>query len=287
MCNLKNIARSIALDTDRPITEVLNYHLLEGMLKRVSNSKYANSLILRGGMLTRLWVANPSRRVAIDLDFLGLYPFDIEETLKKFQEILSNSDRTDEIVFDLNSLAAKGIWMSTDSPGVRVTVNALTCDYENNVQIDVGFNDPLTRNPQSIDYPLLLTKETVKVLAVPVETAIAWKLDGMVEMGQKNWRPKDLYDLMLFSEIDGINETDLIEATIVAFKSNNRSPEKLLEIFSKPLWWNNHKNRSKWKWYRRKFPENKIEEDYLTVVETVIETWKPILEKTVVKFGER
>ncbi len=282
-CSLKNIARSLARSSERSEAEVLNYHLLEGVLKRLSKSNHVNSLVLRGGMLTRLWVAAPSRRVAIDLDFLGLYPFDIEVTLKKFQEILGDPDRADEIVFDLDSLAAKGIWLNTESPGVRVNINAVICDYQNNVQIDVGFNDPLTIDPQWIDYPLLLTKETIKVLAVTVETAIAWKMDGLVEMGQKNWRPKDLYDLMLFSEIEGINEADLIEAIIVAFKSRDRSPQILLEIFSTPTWWNNHKNRSKWKWYRRKFPENNIAEDYPRVVKTVLETWKPILEKTIAR----
>ncbi|WP_242051366.1 nucleotidyl transferase AbiEii/AbiGii toxin family protein [Nostoc spongiaeforme] len=44
-------------------------------MHRVANSTHTADLVLRGGMLMRLWVP-PGHRIAVDVDFLGLYPFD-------------------------------------------------------------------------------------------------------------------------------------------------------------------------------------------------------------------
>ena len=91
MKEIKEHLLEIANNTNRSSEEVLTYHLLEGVLRRVSHSSYVDELVLRGGMLTRLWVS-PGRRIAEDVDFLGLYPFSIENTEEKFRNILINSN---------------------------------------------------------------------------------------------------------------------------------------------------------------------------------------------------
>ncbi|MEO0844781.1 MAG: nucleotidyl transferase AbiEii/AbiGii toxin family protein, partial [Cyanobacteria bacterium J06643_5] len=145
----------IANNTNRSSEEILTYHLLESVLRRVANSIYVNELVLRGGVLTRLWIS-PERRIAEDVDFLGLYDFDIESTKEKFINIFSdtnqnqnqNTDFTDEVVFDIDSLQATGIWLETEYPGARVNINAAFENYQKNIQIDVGFGDPIVPPPQ-------------------------------------------------------------------------------------------------------------------------------------------
>ena len=291
----KNQLIEIANNTNRSLEEILTYHLLESVLRRVADSIYVNELVLRGGMLTRLWIS-PEKRIAEDVDFLGLYAFDIESTKEKFINIFSdkntnknknknkntntntNTNFTDEVIFDIDSLEVTGIWLETEYPGVRININAVFEDYQKNIQIDVGFGDPIVPPPQWIDYPMLTT-ENIKLPTVTPETMFGWKLHGLVEQGIKRWRPKDLYDLLLFTLYKELDEKLVKKSIFTAFNSRNTTFEEIYYILSTPEWWDRSKNRGKWKWYiRRKAEQNmEIQEDFLSIVAIVRQRW----EKTV------
>ncbi|MDY6901910.1 MAG: nucleotidyl transferase AbiEii/AbiGii toxin family protein [Cyanobacteriota bacterium] len=287
MKNLKNRLLKIADNTNRSSEEILTYHLLESVLRRVANSIYVNELVLRGGMLTRLWIP-PEKRTAEDIDFLGLYAFDIESTKEKFINIFSNQNTnqntnfTDKVIFDIDSLQVTGIWLETEYPGVRININGNLEDYQKNIQIDVGFGDPMVPPPEWIDYPMLITDNSgkynqYKLQAVTPETMFGWKLHGLVEQGIKRWRPKDLYDLLLFTLYIELDEILVKKSIVTAFNSRNTTFEEIYYILSTSEWWDRSKNRGKWKWYLRRKPEQNIEEDFLSIVAIVKKRW----EKTV------
>lgn len=275
MKEIKTHLLKIANNTNRSLEEILTYHLLESVLRRVSNSIYVDELVLRGGMLTRLWVP-AERRIAEDVDFLGLYNFDIENTREKFRNILKNTNKNtnfvDEVTFDLDSLEVTGIWLESEFPGARVNIDAAFADYQKNIQIDVGFGDPIVPAAQWIDYPMLTT-EKVKLQAATAETMLGWKLHGLVEQGFKRWRPKDLYDLMLFTSYIELDETKVRAAISTAFSSRNTTLEEIYYILSTPEWWDRSKNRGKWKWYIRRKPEQNMPE-FLSIVAIVTQRWE-------------
>jgi Nucleotidyl transferase AbiEii toxin, Type IV TA system len=277
MNNINERLVAIATETNRPIEEVLTYHILEAVLRRVSRSNYTSELVLRGGMMTRLWIA-AERRIAVDVDFLALYDFDMEGTGQRFCHILAIADIVDGVIFKLNSLKVEGIWMETEYPGIRLNIDATVGDYQRGIQIDVGFGDPLIPSAQWIDYPMLLSQQRARVKAVRPETLVGWKLHGLVEMGASHWRPKDLYDLMLFSSGVVLDEGNLLKAIATAFSSRNTPLEEVLEILAAPEWWSNSKKRSKWKWYRRKCPTQIMPLELHSVVTVVLERWKPVVE---------
>jgi hypothetical protein len=257
-------------------SQILTYHLLEGVLRRVSHSIYTQEFVLRGGMLTRLWVTQ-GRRIAVDVDFLALYPFDMSGTETRFRNIFSFSDFTDGVVFKLDSLRVQGIWMETEFPGLRVNIDGVVGDFQSNIQIDVGFGDPIVPEPVWIDYPTLVTAEVVRLLAVRPETMLGWKLHGLVEQGVKRWRPKDLYDVMLLSTEVELDEGVIPSAIATAFESRNTPLQEVLDILSMPQWWNNSRNRSRWKWYTRRMGEQVMPEDYATVVDIVTGRWQKVV----------
>ncbi len=275
MKEIKNHLLKIAQDTNRSLEEVLTYYLLESVLRRVSNSIYSDELVLRGGMLTRLWVP-AERRIAEDVDFLGLYDFDVEKTGEKFRNILKNTNRNanfaDEVTFDIDSLEVTGIWLETEYPGARVNINAAFEDYQKNIQIDVGFGDPIVPAAEFIDYPML-TNYKIKLQAATPETMFGWKLHGLVEQGFKRWRPKDLYDLMLFTTYIELDETLVKKSIFTAFNSRNTTFEEIYYILSTPEWWDRSKNRGKWKWYIRRKPEQTMPE-FLEIVAMVTQRWE-------------
>ncbi|WP_242051557.1 nucleotidyl transferase AbiEii/AbiGii toxin family protein [Nostoc sp. FACHB-280] len=275
---LEKILQDISQTSDRPLAEVLNYHLLESLLRRVANSTHTADLVLRGGMLTRLWVP-PGHRIAVDVDFLGLYPFDIEATTQHFRELLATEGFSDGVVFHLESLESHGIWLEDPCPGVRLQLDASVLNYRQKLQIDVGFNDPLIPPAQWIEYPTLVKAEPIKILAAKPELMAAWKLHGLIEQGAKRWRGKDLYDLMLLATLVPLDKTLLPEAIKVAFSSHHTDLQEVKIILSQPQWWDTGKNRRNWGYYCRKVPTQIMADDFMTVVTKVTDYWRPIVDE--------
>ncbi|MCJ8283166.1 MAG: hypothetical protein MJK14_26030 [Rivularia sp. ALOHA_DT_140] len=106
-----------------------------------------------------------------------------------------------------------------------------------------------------------------------------WKLHGLVEQGIKRWRPKDLYDLMLFTSYVELDETLVKKSIFTAFNSRNTTFEEIYYILSTPEWWDRSKNRGKWKWYIRRQSEQNIEEDFLSIVDLVTQKWSDIVKE--------
>ena len=111
-----------------------------------------------------------------------------------------------------------------------------------------------------------------KLQAATPETMFGWKLHGLVENRMSQWRPKDLYDLMLFSLYVELDETLVKPAIFTAFNSRNTTFEDIYYMLSNPKWWDRSKNRGKWKWYIRKKPEQ-IMPEFLEIVAIVTQRW--------------
>jgi hypothetical protein len=280
---MKTISENLAIITktvQHPLEEVVAQHMREALLRRVSYSAYADVFVLRGGMLTRIWVPD-GMRVPQDVDFVGLYPFDLEKSQQCLHAALANPDMDDGVAFDLDSLQAKAIWEETKFPGVRLTVGAIAGEHDYQVQIDVGFGDPLVPPAQWLYYPTLLEGLPVKLQACRPETLVGWKLHGLVEFGAKRWRAKDLYDLMLLTNYTVLDASSLLDAIDFAFSSRETSLEEVLAMLSSPASWNNSRNRSKWKKFRSSNPSPTIPDDLPECVTVVSERLKGAVESLI------
>jgi len=74
-----------------------------------------------------------------------------------------------------------------------------------------------------IEYPVFLGSDTIKLLAYPVESAIAEKLQTMVALGTANSRMKDFYDVWICSNHLDFNTDTLLKAVDATFK-NRKTP---------------------------------------------------------------
>jgi predicted nucleotidyltransferase component of viral defense system len=71
-----------------------------------------------------------------------------------------------------------------------------------------------------IECPAFLGGETIHLLAYPVESAIAEKLQAMVALGEANSRMKDFYDVWICSRHLDVDADTLLTAVSATF--NNR-----------------------------------------------------------------
>jgi hypothetical protein len=171
-----------------PLGVAVRHHLLEGLLRRLARLPCAGELVLRGGLMTRAWVA-PRVRPTRDLDLVGDFPFDLAETTRRFRGVLDEQVE-DGLELDPARFGAQGIWLDTDFPGVRVTLGArLWGSAPEELTVDIGFGDPLVPEAGWLDYPALQPLPAARVRACCPETMAAWKLHGLAERGA-SWRPQ-------------------------------------------------------------------------------------------------
>lgn len=185
--------------------QAVRHHLMRGVIERVGRT--TRDFVLRGGYLTRAWI-DPLPRPAEDLDFVGDFPFGIDDAIERFRPALA-CELGDGIAIDPAKLVARGIWLDTAFPGVHLDVAIGIERADQRLGIDIGFGDPLVPPP---------VVGAGGVRAVRPETQLAWKLHGLVEMGAQ-WRPKDLADLWLIATRVELEAGALPPAIEAAFTS--------------------------------------------------------------------
>jgi predicted nucleotidyltransferase component of viral defense system len=264
----------------RPLAEVSSQYIMEGALRRLSSSAQAESFVLRGGMLTRIWVG-PERRAAEDLDFLCLFPYDVAETVTRLRSVLqSGAAINDSIRFDEESLTGEATWQETAFPGVRLNGRALLGRDEYSYRVDCGFNDPLSQPAVRLEYPSLLAGQApARVLACRVETAIGWKLHGLVDYGARRWRPKDLYDIFLLSNHTPVSWDNLVAAIRTAFDSRETPLEAALEMLDSAVWWKSDRSQQKWRNFSERAVPRIVAVDLEQAVARVSRFLRPLVER--------
>jgi hypothetical protein len=167
---------------------------MERLLARVSASAHADRFLLKGALLFALWYEAPHRPTR-DADLLGFGPDDAASLIATFREVAS-IDLGDAIVFDPESVRAGAIRENSTYGGTRISLVARIGSARCALQIDVGFGDAVTPEPQTAIYPTLLDDfQAPRLRVYPVYTVIAEKYQAMVMLGQANTRMKDFFDL--------------------------------------------------------------------------------------------
>jgi hypothetical protein len=195
---------------------LLNRFALERLLLRISTSPHATRFLLKGALLFALWYDDPHRPTR-DADLLGLGPDDEANLIATFRDIAA-MDLGDGIVFDPESVKANAIREDNTYGGTRITLVARIGSARCALQIDVGFGDAVTPEPQTVTYPTLLQDFQAPTLRVyPVYTVIAEKYQAMVMLGQANSRMKDFYDLAVIARRTALDNATLAAAIAATF----------------------------------------------------------------------
>lgn len=204
MARLLNLAKRHGNDYNL----LLNRFALERLLCRIAASGHADRFLLKGALLFSLWYDQPHRPTR-DADLLGSGPDDAESLIATFREIAA-IELDDGIVFDSASVRADVIREDNRYGGLRVRLTGLIGNARCALQVDVGFGDAVTPEPQTVVFPVLLDDMAAPTLKVyPVYTVIAEKFHAMTVLGLANTRMKDFFDIAVIAQ-----RTDLDGATL-------------------------------------------------------------------------
>lgn len=264
----------------RASPDATRHRILEGLLLRLARQPGHEQLILRGGMLMRLWF-RPLDRTASDLDLVATYPFDIEATRQRFLPVLTDRGVDDGVEFDPRRFLAEGIWQHTDFPGVRLFLAARADDVWTDVSVDVTFGEPLRPAPRAGDYLMGSAADrglTARLWMCRPETIIGRKLHALWHMGMQ-WRPKDLNDLRLLLTRVPLNLADVPEAIVSSFTSRGDPPADARAVFGPDGWWGMKTSTARWHDFVRETEGLDVPRKLGDAVADVVRTLGPVLEQ--------
>jgi len=208
--------------TNRPFNDLVTYYAIERFLYRLSQSRYADRIILKGGLMLQVWNA-PVTRITRDIDLLGKFNNDLDQVKKTVGVVCDIEVENDGLVFDPKTVETSRIAEDADYKGVRVTFRGRFGKMPLAMQIDFGFSDVVTPEPAHINYPSLLDHPQAKLLAYNRETVLAEKFEAMVKLGELNSRMKDFFDVWALAGnfyFNGRILADAIRSTFMQRETN-------------------------------------------------------------------
>jgi predicted nucleotidyltransferase component of viral defense system len=205
-----------------PFQQVLQQYAMERFLYRISKSKHAQGVILKGALLLKT-IGIPNARPTMDIDMLRRGKADQSSLLALVKDCGTLEVDADGLAFLADGAVAEEITKDSEYKGTRILMDARMDNVRLRIQIDFGVGDVIVPGPRMVEYPVFLGEETIKLLAYPVETAIAEKLQAMVALGSANSRMKDFYDVWICSNHLDFASYTLLEAIEATFK-NRQTP---------------------------------------------------------------
>jgi hypothetical protein len=123
------------------------------------------------------------------------------------------------------------------------------------LQVDIGFGDAVTPEPQAITYPVLLEDFPAPQLrAYPKYTVVAEKFHAVCLLGMTNTRMKDYFDLWVLLEDKALDASEMRRAITATFERRKMGmptivPVGLSDIFAidtvKKLQWKAFLNKNR------------------------------------------
>lgn len=218
LARLRNSSKSSGV----PFQQVLQLYAIERFLYRISKSRHAQSVILKGALLLKT-IGIPGARPTMDIDMLRKGKADQASLVALVKDCAALDVEADGLAFIADSVVAEEIVKESEYRGTRLLMDARMDNVRLKVQIDFGVGDVMVPGPRMIEYPGFLGNDTIQLLAYPVESAIAEKLQAMVALGSANSRMKDFYDVWICSTHLDFNADTLPEAIDATFK-NRETP---------------------------------------------------------------
>ena len=214
LARLRNESKSRAA----PFQQVLQFYAIERFLYRVSRSRHAQSVVLKGALLLKT-IGIPNARPTMDIDMLRRGSAEQENLIALVRDCAGLEVEADGLLFIADSMTVEDIRKDAQYKGTRILLDARMDNVRLKIQIDFGIGDVMVPGPRMIEYPALLGDEPLQLLAYPIESSIAEKLQAMIALGNANSRMKDFYDVWICSRHLDFNDGALHKAVAATFRN--------------------------------------------------------------------
>ena len=254
-----------AAESGRSYQLCLQLFCQEEFLRRLEKSKYAENLVLKGGLFIYS-LTDFDSRVTVDVDFLLRQMPNTPEQLKTvLEEIIATPTGNDFITFEIKYVAP--IAVAKKYAGIGASVIARIKNTKTPFSIDFGVGDVIVPKQEKRKIPTQLSDfDAPTVNTYSLETTIAEKIDAILSLMEFSSRMKDYYDIYYLAnkfDFDGATLTEALKKTF-----ENRGHSFTVEQFEQVMGFDRDgAMQKKWKAFVRKIDTKT--DDYSTVLKTM------------------
>ncbi len=254
-----------AAESGRSYQLCLQLFCQEEFLRRLEKSKYAENLVLKGGLFLYS-LTDFDSRVTVDVDFLLRQIPNTPERLKTvLEEIVAIPTGNDFITFEIKDVAP--IAIAKKYAGIGASVVARIKNTKTPFSIDFGVGDVIVPEQERRKIPTQLSDfDAPTVNTYSLETTIAEKIDAILSLMEFSSRMKDYYDIYYLANKFDFDGKVLSEALKKTFE--NRGHAFTVEQFEQVMGFDRDgAMQKKWKAFVRKIDIKT--DDYSTVLKTI------------------
>ncbi len=224
---IKGAIRNISKKSGVNPNSLLQMCLFEGVLEKLSKSKYKENFILKGGLLISSLIG-VDMRSTLDMDttIRGI-PLNEEEIIKVLDEILEIEIES-EIKFEL--LKVSPIRQDDTYENYCASIRCVFGKINAILKIDITTGDVITPREMKYSYSKILEEGTIPIMTYTVETIIAEKFETISSRNITTTRARDFYDLyMLYNLYNDKIDSDVLKLAIDRTSRHRESLEILKE----------------------------------------------------------
>ena len=208
---IKGAIRNISKKTGVNPNSLLQMCLFEGILEKLSKSKYSENFILKGGLLISSLIGVDMRSTMdMDTTVRGI-PLNEESISNILNEILAIEIDAD-IEYSLIKLSP--IRQEDVYEDFCASISCVFGKINATLNIDITTGDVITPREMNYSYSKIIEEGTILIMTYTIETILAEKFETISSRNITTTRARDFYDLYMIYSIykDKINKDTLRKA---------------------------------------------------------------------------
>lgn len=195
---IKGAIRNISKKTGINPNSLLQMCLFEGILEKLSKSKYSENFILKGGLLISSLIG-VDMRSTMDMDTtLRGIPLNEESISNILNEILAIEIDAD-IEYKLIKLSP--IRQEDVYEDFCASISCIFGKINATLNIDITTGDVITPREMNYSYSRILEEGTIPIMTYTIETILAEKFETISSRNITTTRARDFYDLYMIYSI--------------------------------------------------------------------------------------
>jgi len=209
---IKGAIRNISKKTGVNPNSLLQMCLFEGILEKLSKSKYSEKFILKGGLLISSLIG-VDMRSTMDMDTtLRGIPLNEVSITKILNEILAIEIDAD-IEYKLIKLSP--IRQEDVYEDFCASISCIFGKINATLNIDITTGDVITPREMNYSYSKILEEGTIPIMTYTIETILAEKFETISSRNITTTRARDFYDLyMIYSIYKDKIDKDILRKAI-------------------------------------------------------------------------
>ena len=209
---IKGAIRNISKKTGVNPNSLLQMCLFEGILEKLSKSKYSENFILKGGLLISSLIGVDMRSTMdMDTTIRGI-PLNEESITKILNEILAIEIDAD-IEYKLIKLSP--IRQEDVYEDFCASISCIFGKINATLNIDITTGDVITPREMNYSYSKILEEGTIPIMTYTIETILAEKFETISSRNITTTRARDFYDLyMIYSIYKDKIDKDILRKAI-------------------------------------------------------------------------